>query len=204
MRSASKKNMPAKKEKSAAKGLKRSKSTEMLVPKKSVKARQLERQCSEETILTHSMSKSKSAKTLKPKPKSQHKSDTTTKKLKSKKLLSPKTMKKTIPRSSNENSSILTEDWLCRKPPTEYFIYGNSKIPIENSAQRRLVYKIQLIDLENKMELDNKSTFETFLRAEPEDRGVGTDIVLLRDMAVGEKIENENRESQTDQERKSY
>jgi len=31
----------------------------------------------------------------------------------------------------------------------EYFVYQNNYIPIENSAQRRLVYKIQMIDLEN-------------------------------------------------------
>ncbi len=41
----------------------------------------------------------------------------------------------------------MTEEWKTVKPSNEYFIYCNNYIAIENSAQRRLVYKIQMIDL---------------------------------------------------------
>ena len=49
-------------------------------------------------------------------------------------------------RSYNEVSSILTEDVGIKKQNNEFFYYCNNYIPIENSAQRRFVYKIQMID----------------------------------------------------------
>ena len=74
-------------------------------------------------------------------------------------LLSPtKTIKKVKQRQSHELSSILTEDWQIRKQSNEFFFYCNNYIPIENSAQRRLVYKIQMIDAEHKSFEENKDT----------------------------------------------
>ena len=67
-----------------------------------------------------------------------------------KRLLSPKTIKKGLPRMSNEGISILTDCLHDKKPKLEYFEYCNRSIPIENSSQRRLVFRIQMIDEERK------------------------------------------------------
>ena len=51
---------------------------------------------------------------------------------------------------SNEGISILTDCLHDKKPKLEYFEYCNRSIPIENSSQRRLVFRIQMIDEERK------------------------------------------------------
>lgn len=85
-----------------AKPLKRSKSTEHLPSKKITKKNHLMREESEETFINaHSLAKSKSAKSVKSKQSTLHKSSPTPKKLKPKKKLSTKTLKKHADRSSN-------------------------------------------------------------------------------------------------------
>jgi hypothetical protein len=90
-----------------SKGLKRSKSTEHLLPKKSTK-KQLDRANTDENFYTHSLTKSKSMKSIKPKPKSLAKNELSTKKPKPKKSIDTKTVKKHRPVSSQDGNSILT------------------------------------------------------------------------------------------------
>jgi hypothetical protein len=94
----------------------------------------------------------------------------------------------------HELSSILTDDWELKKPVSEYFIYHNNYIPIENSAQRRLVYKIQMIDLEN------HSTTDTFIPAKTrkEDIAIATETPDCREIAIGEQLVTGNKEVQTE------
>lgn len=73
----------------------------------------------------------------------------------------------------------------------EYFIYHNNYIPIENSAQRRLVYKIQMIDCEN------NSTSETFFNKKI-DMAIETDVKKVSDIAVGETVCVGSKEVQTE------
>lgn len=105
-------------------------------------------------------------------------------------------------------SSVLTDDWENKKPVAEYFIYHNNCIPIENSAQRRLVYKIQMIDLQN------HSTTDSFLpqkqepplhpREEPplqprkEEIATATEVIPCRHIAIGESIVTGCQEIQTE------
>lgn len=94
----------------------------------------------------------------------------------------------------HELSSVLTDEWELKKPASEYFIYHNNYIPIENSAQRRLVYKIQMIDLQN------NSTTDTFLpKPEPrkEDTSIATEVIACKDIAVGEPVLTGCKEIQT-------
>jgi len=130
------------------KGLKRSKSAQHLLPKKSSK-KTLERAGTEENFYSSSLNKSKSTKSLKAKSKCKTKSDNNSKKPKPKKHLDTKTVKKNNQLSLLDGNSIITQldDSSNKNLLKEYFIYCNNKIPIENSAQRRLVYKIQMIDL---------------------------------------------------------
>lgn len=150
-----------------------------------------------------SLSKSKSTKSLKGKTKLSTASECSSKKPRPKK--SVKTVKKgREAREVEEMSSMLTDDWENKKPISEYFIYHNNYIPIENSAQRRLVYKIQMIDLEN------HSTTDTFLpqkqslqppqppQPRREEIAMGTDVVVFREMAVGEPITTGCKEIQTE------
>jgi hypothetical protein len=94
---------------------------------------------------------------LKGKGKHLTKSEQNTKKSKPTKIIDTKTVKKYNHFESRKGNSILTlnEDADPKKINKEYFIYCNKYIPIENSAQRRLVYKIQMIDLENKTTINN-------------------------------------------------
>jgi hypothetical protein len=143
MQSSSKKNITvhSKNQSLHSKGLKRSKSTEQLMPKKPTK-----KPSCDKPEAKQSLSKSKSTKSLKGKCKISTASECSSKKPRPKK--SVKTVKKgREAREAQELSSVLTDDWENKKPVSEYFIYHNNYIPIENSAQRRLVYKIQMIDL---------------------------------------------------------
>lgn len=101
MNSVSKKNIaPVRKTTSHAKTLKRSKSTELLPSKKNSRKTRLERDESEDTIINaHSLAKSKSTKSLKPKQPTQHKAQPSGKKTKGKKKLDSKTTKKQLNRS---------------------------------------------------------------------------------------------------------
>ena len=144
MRASSKKNTSnlAKPHPPHSKTLKRSKSTEQLASKKALKRT---RDGSEEHSRSHTLIKCKSTKSLIPKSKHSTKSSHhTVKKNKSKKSLGSATVKK---RTTNEMLSILEEEYDLKKTQREYFVYHHNYIPIENSAQRRLVLKIQMIDL---------------------------------------------------------
>lgn len=142
---------------------------------------------------SQSLTKSKSTKSLKPKSKHTPKpSGSVHKKAKGKKSSECKTVKKLPLRESNEVSSILTEEWEPKKPMLEYFVYQNNYIAIENSAQRRLVYKIQMIDLEN------KSTTSSFAPKKSEPKAVGTDPVLTAETAVNAVQTASHGETQTD------
>lgn len=63
-------------------------------------------------------------------------------------------------------------------------MYQNNCIPIENSAQRRFVYKIQMIDMEN------KTTSSNFNCKKMENKEVSTSLVDTQEIAIGESIES--------------
>lgn len=97
-------------------------------------------------------------------------------------------------------SSVLTDDWENKKPVSEYFIYHNNYIPIENSAQRRLVYKIQMIDLQNHSTTDSflPQKVEAPLQPRREEIAIATDPIPCRDIAIGESIVTGCKEIQTE------
>jgi hypothetical protein len=107
-------------------------------------------------------------------------------------------------------SSVLTDDWENKKPVSEYFIYHNNYIPIENSAQRRLVYKIQMIDLQSHSTTDSflpqkveaplqpRREEEAPLKPRREEIATGTESIPCRDIAIGESIVTGCKEIQTD------
>lgn len=75
------------------KPLKRSKSTELLVPKKTLK-KPHDQNNNDDIFYMHTLTKSKSLKSIKPKPKSSAKVEQTKKKIKGKKNSDTKTLKK--------------------------------------------------------------------------------------------------------------
>lgn len=88
---------------------KRSKSTEHLLPSKTPKKRVLREESEDTFVNSHSLAKSKSAKSVKSKASTQARSVAPCKKGSSKKKSQAKTGKKVVSRESNEVSSILTE-----------------------------------------------------------------------------------------------
>ncbi len=71
-------------------------------------------------------------------------------------------------------------------------MYHNNYIPIENSAQRRLIFRIQCIDMEQ------KSTTDSFLPQclpELQDRAMVTDTVQTAEVAAGQS-EREGQQAQ--------
>ena len=143
-------------------------------------------------------------KSIKSKQKSLYKNQLSCKKGKVGRLMSPtKTVKKVKQRQSHEISSILTEDWQIKKQSNQFFFYCNNYIPIENSAQRRLVYKIQMIDEEQKNFQENKETASTFCKMVGEDKEIQTQQVQKEEIGVGGVV-CEVKENYMQTQRNSY